>query len=122
MNIKSVYDNADLEIYVKVLGQSRPADLNPVAIYTPPTGRIGIIRHILICNTSGASATYRLFLDSDGTTYDESTALFWDITVAANTTIATVAQAWDLRNPGNLAVRSSVASALTFTVFGIELK
>ena len=119
----SAFSNAEVDIYVKMLGQLRPLDTNPASIYSPSTGRIGIIRHIVVCNTSGVAATYRVFLDDDGTTYDESTAIYWDNAIGANATILTLAQGWAMRNSGgNLAVRSSAASALTFSIFGVELR
>lgn len=120
--LSSAFTNAEIETYVKVLGQLRPADTNAASIYSPPKQAIGIVRQILVCETAGGAATYRIFLDEDGTTYDESTALFWDNAIAANTTELITALGWALKNSaGNLAVRSSVANALTFTVFGVEL-
>lgn len=119
----SAFSNAEVDVYVTLLGQLRPADTNPASIYSPVPGRIGVIRHLVVCNTSGVAATYRVFLDDDGTTYNESTAIFWDNAIGANATVLTIAQGWAMRNDaGNLAVRSSAANALTFTVFGVEFR
>jgi hypothetical protein len=64
---------------------------------------------------------FRIFADDDGTTYDESTALFWDVTIEGNTTVELdTFMALD-GSAGNLAVRTSVANALTFTAFGAEV-
>lgn len=105
----------------KVFGQARPLDLEPVSIYSPDTRIIGIIKTIVVCNLTAAAVAYRIFVDDDGTTYDQDTALAYDINILANTT-----EEWygyyPMNNPdGNLAVRSSVAAALTFTAFGVEI-
>lgn len=105
----------------KQLGQARPADLNAASLYSPGAGVTAIISSILVANTSGADATFRVFVDDDGTTYDETTALYWDITVPADQTYPIDAFIAMNDANGNLAVRTSVASALTFTAFGAEI-
>jgi len=67
------------------------------------------------------SAAVRIFLDDDGTTYDESTALYWDIDIATKTTLS-IDTFWAMNNSsGNLAYRTSVDNALTITIFGAEI-
>jgi len=103
------------------LGQSRPSGTTAASIYSPGANVETTITSIIVCNTSGAAATYRIFHDHNGTTYDQTTALFYDIAIAADTThILDVFIAADDEN-GNLAVRTSVANALTFTVYGAEV-
>lgn len=80
-----------------------------------------IVKSIWICNTTGTSATFRIFVDDDGTTYDESTALFWDVSINGNATIELNTFIALDNSLGNLAVRTSVANALTFTAFGAEI-
>lgn len=81
------------------------------------------ITRINICNTSGAAATFRLCHDVGGTTYDESNALWWD-----NNVNNQITDFWDTRGPGggwhldvgdSFGFRSSVASALTLTLYGV---
>ncbi len=76
---------------------------------------------IIVCNQSGASAKYRIFLDDDGTTYDQTTALFYDILIPADTTDSIEGIYFMDDSDGNLAVRTNTSSALTFTCFGREL-
>lgn len=102
----------------QLLGQARENSTNAVSVYSPGASEEVIIKTIIVANTSGANATVRIFHDDDGTTYDESTAIAWDVTIPANST-------WDrgmticMNNAsGNLAYRSSVANALTITVYG----
>jgi len=105
----------------KQLAQARENSTNAVSVYSPAASTTGIVRTIVLCNTSGADATFRIFLDDDGSTYDESTALFWDEDLLANQTLQL-----DVYYPmndasGNLAYRSSVANAITITIAGAEV-
>lgn len=104
----------------KQLGQARENSTNAASVYSPAADTTAIIKSIVICNQSGADATFRLFLDDDGTTYDESTALYWDITIPANGSVPLDTYYTMNNSSGNLAYRSSVANALTITVFGAE--
>ena len=102
----------------KQLGQSRPTDTTAVSIYSPSTTDRCVVHNIIVCNTTSSTATYRLFVDEDGTTYDQTTAIAYDVPLAGNSTTL-----WQVRlymnNPaGNLAVRTGTGSALTFTVNG----
>jgi hypothetical protein len=105
----------------KQLGQARPANTTAVSIYSPGASVTGIVKNIVVCNTSGASATMRLFLDDDGTTYDETTALFWDVQLDADSSLQLDGH-WGMNDSsGNLAVRTDTNDALTFTVHGVEV-
>jgi len=110
-----------MAINEKQLGQARENSTNAVSVYSPPADTNAIIKTITIANTSGSNATYRLFIDDDGTTYDESTATQWDIDILADETIQI--DGWFPMNDetGNFAYRSSVANALTLTLFGLEI-
>jgi len=103
-----------------LLGQLRPANTNPASIYSPAANITPEITKIIVCNTSGAASSFRIFLDVDGTTYDETTALFWDAPLGADLTWE-IEAGWGMTAAaGNLAVRSANPNALTFTVFGRE--
>jgi hypothetical protein len=105
----------------KQLSQARENSTNAVSIYSPPSNITTIIRCIKVTNTSGSPVDLRLFLDDDGTTYDESTALEWDKGVPAGSTYENNSYIVMNNSSGNLAYRSSVANALTITVFGAEI-
>ena len=109
--------------FEKQLGQLRPGDTNAASLYSPPTGIVSTqVTTLIICNTSSSAATYRVFLDIDGTTYDQTTALFYDISLPAYTTDSIEPNGMFMNNSaGNLAVRSGTTSALTFTAYGIEI-
>ncbi len=103
------------------LVQVRPGNTAAVSNYSPDNGVTGIIKMIRVCNTTGTAATYRIHHHKDGTTFDQTTALAWDVSVAANSTdqidcfIA-------IKNTGNLAFRTDTANALTFTAYGVEVE
>lgn len=77
-----------------------------------------ILTTIIIANTTSSAAKYSVFHDVDGTTYDQSTALAYEVSLAAN---SVVELEWPLALPisaGNLAVQSGTGNALTYTAYG----
>ena len=114
-----------MDVKGKQLAQARPANTTAVSAYTPPSAEIVTeIRKIIICNTTASAATFRLFHDDNGTTYDETTALYFDDSVPANKTVTIQYPVgcglWMDDDTGNLAVRTGTGSALTFTIYGDE--
>jgi hypothetical protein len=105
----------------KQLGQHRENSTNAVSVYSPANSVTGIIKEVTLCNTTGVAATFRLFLDDDGTTYDQTTAKYYDESLAANTT-KPIKCFWPMNNPaGNLAFQNGTANAITITVDGAEI-
>jgi len=108
----------------KILGQSRPTNTSAASIYSPDTAiKVANISGILIANVTALVATFRIFMDNDGTTFDETTAIFFDTPIAANSTILVEFDAKPLTlnsSSANVGVASGTASAITFTVYGEE--
>lgn len=104
----------------KQLGQGTPPDTTAVSIFSPDRRDRFTIENIIICNTATFTTTYRIFIDNDGTTYDKTTAIAYDITLAANTTDFIEVNLYMSDPAGNLAVRTSSGNALTFTVNGSD--
>lgn len=104
----------------KQFGQSRPADTAAASIYSPADGITATVTRISVCNTSSSDATFSVYIDADGTTYDQTTALYYQVPLAAKQTAVLTEFLPISSSSGNLAVQSSVASALTFTVNGAE--
>ena len=81
------------------------------------------VTSIWICNTTSSAAKFGIFHDEDGTTFDQTTALHYQQTIAGNTTVrfeynsqgAGVA----LIPSAALGIETDTASALTFSVYGI---
>lgn len=97
------------------LGQVRENSTSAVSVYAASS--LTKITSIVLCNQSGASSSFSLYLDSDGTTYDETTQLYDDAPIAANTTVQIDVEWW-LAAGGNLAYAAGNANAITITAFG----
>jgi len=106
---------------LKQLGQLRPSNTTAVSLYSPAASTETMVKSIIVANTSGVPAAYRIFNDDNGTTYDETTALFWDIVIAAVTTHTLEFNLMMDDSTGNLAVRTDTNDALTFTCYGSEV-
>lgn len=105
----------------KQLGQLRPANTTAASLYSPPSGKTGIIKTIFVCNTTPTAAKFRLFCDDNGSTYDQSTALAYDADILGNSFVEIDTYIAMNDSTGNLGVRTDTASALTFTAFGAEV-
>lgn len=103
-----------------LLGQARPADTNFATLFLATLGTE--ITRVVVCNTTGTAATFRLCHDQGGETYDESNALYWDKNVPANDSIEIKAEAQgsglQMEGTDGLGIRSGTISALTFTAYG----
>ncbi len=109
-----------MAIQEKQLGQHRINSPTATELYSPGASTTAIIKSIVVCN-QGAAALFRIFLDDNSTTYDQTTALFYDVAIAAATTVQ-IDTFWPMNDAnGSLATRTSVANALTFTAFGVEI-
>jgi len=105
----------------KQLGQLRPLDTNAASIYSPNLGVTGIPKVIVICNTTNTSAKASLFQDDDGTTFDKTTALLFEVPVTKGQSVEFNTFLPMNDENGNLAVQVDVADTLTFTVSGMEV-
>ena len=105
-----------------LLAQSRPSDTNAATLYTA-TIKTEITR-IIIANTTGSAATFRLFHDQGGSTYDESNALIYDFSIASGAFFDSL-QSFNTGNgitlvpTDTLGIRSGTGNALTFNVYGV---
>lgn len=100
------------------LAQNRPSGTSAVSLYSPGQPQQPILKRIWITNVSASSAKYSLFFDNNGVTYDETTSIAFEVALLAGQT-----EYLDLEIPmsvstGNLAVQTSIADALNFTLFG----
>ena len=104
----------------KQLGQARENSTNAVSVYSPPASTTSTIRHVVVANTTTSPAKVRMFLDDDSSTYDETTTVGWDVTVEANDILQLDVFMPMSDDSGNFAYRTSVANALTISVWGEE--
>ena len=105
---------------LSMLAQLRPATANTAALaYTVPAATQAVVSSVVVANTTGADTTFRLFVTT-GTTYDASTALFYDVLITGfSTAVLTFGLA--LAAATKVAVAAGTASALTISIFGQEL-
>ena len=103
----------------KQLAQARLA-AGAASVYSPPANTETEITSIHICNTSGSSKEFTIYVDDDGTTYDATTVIFSTIALPANTTIEITAPIYMNNSSGNLAFFASVLNTVTVTIFGVE--
>ena len=102
------------------LAQTRPSGTTAGAAFTASIQTE--ITRIFITNTTGSGATFSIYHDDDGTTYDQTTALFYGVSIPANTTTefsCNPGAGIQIRADGKLAVQSNTGSALTFSIYGI---
>ncbi len=102
----------------KQLGQLRPANTTAASLYSPPAATTWIGKNLVVCNTTAGAITFRVFHDEDGTTYDTTTALYYDVSIAANTTLSLTGFLAGHTFGGNIGVRVSTGDTLTFTLYG----
>ena len=110
-----------MAIQEDMLGQVRPSSTTAESIYTPAASTTWIAKLLRVCNTSGSAVTFRVFHSQQGTTYNETTAAFWDHPIAANTTVDITSFMAGKDSTGNVGVRTSVTNALTFTFYGAKI-
>lgn len=116
----------DLEILKgsRQLFQVKPPNTNAYSVFAKDSKRKVVLLNITIVNTTASSALYSLFLDKNGTTYDTTTALAYNVAVAANTVSLVeynLGLPIDFQSDGNFAVQVGTANAFTITGNGIEL-
>jgi len=105
----------------KQLGQSRPSGTAAVSVYSPAADTTAVIKTITITNVSNASLRYSLFVDDDGTTYDETTALAWEISLAKQTSVFIETFIAMDNSAGNFAFQIDSADDGVITLFGAEI-
>lgn len=104
----------------KQLGQGRYNDTNANTVYTVPAATTTIIKNIHICNTTAVAATCRLFLGASGATADQTTAVFYDFPIPANSFVQD-SGSHILSVGGTVKFAEGTANALTITVEGLEI-
>lgn len=102
------------------LAQARPSNTATASLYTLTAKKIVWITSLLVANTTSSDATYSIFYDADGTTYDENTAIAYGVTLPAHSF-----DLLEFENPiplivsgGSIGIQSGTSSAITYTMSG----
>lgn len=91
-----------------------------VSVYAPATNVETHIQTITIANTTTVNKWFSLWIDDDGSTYDDSTIMFHEVDVEPNTTLLLEVDIYMNNKLGNLAVQAETVNNLTITLFGSE--
>lgn len=104
----------------KVLGQASPANTSNADLYTVPAGKQTVVSTLQVANVNLEEALVRVFVRIAGATAAASNAVAWDVSVPRNSVLALTTGM--TLGPGDIiTVRSSVANALTISLFGSEI-
>jgi hypothetical protein len=115
--------NIDLSTFdFRQLAQARPSGTSAVSLLSPSASEIFIVTQLVVANTSGSSANYSVYHDADGTTYDQTTALAYEVDMAGNSFDFLDVEIPMNTNLHNLAVKSGTGSAFTYTAYGFKKK
>lgn len=101
------------------LGQTRTAAATATLIYSPAAGVQATDLQLTCLNTTATADLIRVYQDPAGATEDESTALIWDLSVPADSSIVISIGPMNTATI-ELQVESVTANAVTFTLHGQE--
>jgi hypothetical protein len=104
----------------RVLGQAAPSTTANVDICTVGAAKQLVISTMHVCNTTSSAVTARVFARIAGAAAAASNALAYDVSIPANSIFA-MTEGWTFNATDVITVQSSVANALTFTLFGSEI-
>lgn len=91
------------------------------SLYTLPSGKKTVITGIFAANLGSSSRAQSIFWDEDGTTYDKTTAVHWELPIAGDEFVIFAEKKWLLETTGgSLGHEGSVASAINTTLYGQE--
>lgn len=103
-----------------LLAQLRPSTTGIETLYTVPVNRIGEIDEIIVTNVSNNNTVYKIFIAEDGVTFDETTAIAWDISIP-KADIDFISGQKHLPAGTVIAVEINNANNINFTATGQEL-
>lgn len=108
-----------MPVAYKVLGQANPAATTATTLYTAPGATSAVISTINVCNQAASSATFRIAVRPAGATLAAAHYLAYDVTIAANDSIA-LTLGITLAATDVVTVYASSAT-MSFAAFGTEL-
>lgn len=107
-----------MPVGVKGEEQQRPGGTTAVEFLSRASGNDAmLLRSIVVANVTSSAAKYSIYLDLDGTTYDQGTALFREVSLPANESdiIDFEGDPVSIDGSTSIGVQTDTASALTFT-------
>jgi|TARA_R110000824_G_scaffold75198_1_gene190900 hypothetical protein len=106
--------------FIKVLGQLDTSATTETTLYTAPNLAQTTVSSFVACNRTGSAITFRLRVNVAGASNDDKQFLYYDKSVAANSTFTAVIGIC----LGQADVMKVYASAvnMSFNLFGVETK
>jgi len=100
---------------------SKEATTTATSAYSPGSGETAIIKQITVCNHESTDQTFGIWLDGDGSTYNDNSVRFEDVAISANTTVI-IDTYWIMNNAsGNIAIKADANSKITISADGAVL-
>tara|TARA_R100000951_G_scaffold58816_1_gene49468 strand:- start:258 stop:587 length:330 start_codon:yes stop_codon:yes gene_type:complete len=103
---------------IKILGQLDVSATTVTTLYTTPDLTQTTVSSLVICNRSGSAITFRVSVHVEGASADDKQFLFYNQSLAAETT-QTVVIGICLGQKDVMKVYSSAAN-VSFNLFGVE--
>lgn len=107
-----------------LLAQVRPDGTSAVELYAAPDELAIEVTQLVVCNVSGSTLTCNVCHDdAGGSTFNQTTALYWTRSLAAGETLRLV---WEIGSGlqlspgGQIGVTTSVADGITFSLYGVS--
>ena len=106
----------------RILKQQRGTS-SAITAYSPGTGIRTRIYQIIVANVDQAATTFSIWIDDDGTTYDDTTAIADTVSCSSGVIVNFEFPSGLPMNiaAGNLAILSSTTNSHNFTIIGEEL-
>lgn len=105
----------------KQLAQARPSSTTAVSLFSPISPKQYRLQRIFVANVGTGNVSFYLFHDENGTTYDETTAIAWEVTLARGQFYTEELNIDMLDSAGNFGIKTSAANDLNFTLYGDEI-
>ena len=103
---------------IKVLGQLDPSATTATTLYTVPDLTLTTVSSLVVCNRTGSAITYRASVRVAGASADDKQYLFYDKSLAANSTDAHVIGI--TLNQADVVTVYVGSANMSFSLFGVE--
>lgn len=103
----------------KQLAQSQLTN-SAASYYSPPANIEAKITRINITNTDSVKKWFTLWVDDDGTTYDNNTVQYYQIEIDPGSGLELCPEILMNNSSGNLAMQAEDTNVITATLYGIE--
>ena len=101
------------------IAQAKPAGTSATTAFAASGSRY-VVRQVCLSNNTGAASNVDIWLDDDGTTYNNTTQIYGAKAIPTDTTIV-IDVYWPVADGGSIGVATSTGGAVNFTFYGVEM-